>query len=96
MPKAKVKLELNSEDSPDETRVDAEPVLPENATEVVDNTDTTAAPEVQAVNETSKTEFNIIGEDGALIRTYSSEIHGVHAEALAKEFVSGHAGTKIE
>lgn len=46
-------------------------------------------------DETPKTSFDIIGEGGGLVRTYSFEVHGENAEALANEFVSGHPGTKI-
>ena len=70
-------------------------VSQETTPETVDNVNTTQPTEAQTLNKTAKTSFDVIAEDGGLIRTYSFEIHGENAEALANEFVAGHPGTKI-
>jgi len=101
MPRAKKEAE---EIIPEQPPVDNEHVEegaeqfpePETTPEAVDNTDTTAPSEVQEVTKSTQASFDIIFEDGSVIRTYSVEIHGENAEALANEFVASHPGTKVQ
>lgn len=43
----------------------------------------------------SKTEFSVINADGGVARTYTVEIHGENAEALAHEYAANHGGTVV-
>jgi hypothetical protein len=41
----------------------------------------------------AKTSFDVYSPDGGLVRTYTVEIHGENAEALANEFAAHTGGT---
>jgi hypothetical protein len=64
-----------------------EPEKVEVATDTQEVAPEPAAPEV------SKTSFDVYTRDGGYVRTYSIELHGENAEALAKQYAGKLGGS---
>lgn len=87
MPKGKKKAEvIGIAEAPEMvTSGSADPIQPQDPTPVG---------ATKGAGLKKKTSFDVYNPDGGLVRTYSVEIHGENAEALANEFAS-HTGGKV-
>lgn len=56
-------------------------------------TDEVEAEAPQEVSKSDKTSFDVHNKDGGFVRTYSLEIHGENAEALANQYATKIGGS---